>query len=452
MSTESEETQTVPFQYKNNGNYIIVFTDSLEEFKVIQDYYSNIESPPILVRGLESKNNKMESGIIEYYMDELNEEDFIKNSKGIIYLYNFRLCSNNFFNYVQENNIPFYVHSTFESGRYETLNDNKMEHINTYMGYNKKDEIERIERIEGIEGIDGKKEVEKKIKIVEESNIKGMGNDSNQKLHLLTYIRRMEGNDSYYQLQIKCVLENYKHNLIQDMIVVGKNIEETFKNINFEKIEGKRLILINDDDDNITFYDMFLMANEIFKDKMVILMRSDIILLQTQTDMLSFYFMFIENSKMMLAMSRIERETSGRLIRLTPQNTLYDSMGQDAWIMKTPILIEENELIMKYDFNEIHSELYMNTYLIEKGYKIQNNINDLKIIRLSINNNLMVRDLIKRNSHPLNLDKITLLPEYGFMSNVTVENLLQMINSTDEDIYQYKMELMNKMLKKKLLG
>jgi hypothetical protein len=55
---------------------------------------------------------------------------------------------------------------------------NKMEHINTYMGYNKKN---------GIEGINTVNEVEKKIKIMEESNVKVMGDDSNQKLHLLTY-------------------------------------------------------------------------------------------------------------------------------------------------------------------------------------------------------------------------------------------------------------------------
>ncbi len=433
----SENEEIVPFQYKNNGQYIIIFSDSLEELNKIESYFKEKDQSILLVRGLEGKNNKLESTIQEYYMDELNEEDFIKNSKGIIYLYNYSLNSNNFINYVQDSNITFYISTTFEKEKYESDLQNK--DLSLYKSYTNKNGNNN----------NNNEETPSKIKIEEKK--KEMNNE-NQKLHLLTYIRRMEGNDQYYQLQIKCVLENYKNNFIQDMIVVGKNIEETFRNIHFDRIEGKRLILINDDDDNITFYDMFLMANEIFKDKMVILMRSDIILLQTQSDLLSLYFMYLTESKMMWGMSRIERETSGRLIRMPPQNSLFESMSQDAWIFKTPIINEQHELITKYDFNEIHSELYMNTYMKEKGYKIQNNINDFKIIRLCLNDNFVMRDLMKSSSTPLLKDKITVLPELGLMGNVSFESLFQMFNLTDEEIYQYKLEFMNNIIKRKMFG
>jgi hypothetical protein len=86
-------------------------------------------------------------------------------------------------------------------------------------------------------------------------------------LHVITYVRRMEGNDIYFQLQIKCILENYKSKYVENMIVVGKGIEETFQRMEFERIEGKKLILIDDDDDNITFQDLFYIANQIFENQ-----------------------------------------------------------------------------------------------------------------------------------------------------------------------------------------
>jgi hypothetical protein len=250
------------------------------------------------------------------------------------------------------------------------------------------------------------------------------------------------------------------------MIVVGKGIEETFQRMEFERIEGKKLIWIDDDDDNITFQDLFYIANQIFENQMVMLIRADIIFLHSPNGLalkaegfmqneaienLNYEFMLHE--KRVYSLTRIERDIQGKFVRIPPNQNLFGGVEQDAWIFKTPIECKDEkniECIKNVDFNERFSELYMNRYLVTHGYELINDIRNYKIIRVNLYPDLSRRDLIKNPSKRIEDEKVYLLPEYEMIENMTIEQLLLSTGMKQEEIYEIKKEMMNRYFMKYL--
>jgi hypothetical protein len=401
-----------PFQYQHK-NYIILFCEMKEDF---QKYTKDGE---FLVRSLESKDEVWEDfSSPQIYIDEMNEEVFIQKCKKIIYTLSYQTERSTWIEYAKQ--------------------------------YEKEIDISNDLQIISFEDLP-KKRIEKKRDPIILMDIQNSTKEYSTKINLITYIRRMPGNDMYYQLQIKCILENYKHHGVKNILVVGMGVEDTFQKISYEKIDGKNLILINDDDDNISFMDLFTIANHVFQNEMVMILRSDTIFLQND-DLSSLWIQYLHSNKKIIALSRIERDIQGRLVRLPPQQTSFGGLEQDAWILKTPIDIKEecSEMIQKIDFNEKFSELYMNYFMKKMGYQVTHDSREYKILRICIHPDIGMRDLIKPPSQPLQKEKIEMIPDLGIMEMISMDQWIQMMHYDDEEIYEMKTEWMNRFYKKRL--
>lgn len=407
MRIKRDRKMETPFYYQHE-NYLIIFCETIEEF---EKYKGDI-------RCMDVKSERWDSLIPQIYIDEMNEEILIQKCKKIIYGLSYQTERSNWFEYAKQYGKEIDIQNDLQIMKYEDL---------------------------------PKKQIEKEIQKIQLKR----EFDTNHvlpKINMITYIRRMSGNDMYYQLQIKCILENYKHHQVKNILVVGMGVEDTFQKISYEKISAKQLILINDDDDNISFMDLFTIANSVFQDEMVMILRSDTIFLQND-DLSSLWMNFYESSKKIISISRLERDIQGRVIRQSPQQTCMGGLEQDAWIIKTPIQFKEEkdiEMIQKIDFYERWSELYMNHYMKKIGYTIFHDTREFKILRICIHPNMEERNIIKTPSQPLDKEKIEMLPDISYTDMITMEQWMQMMSCNDEEIYEMKKEWMNRFYKKRL--
>lgn len=397
-----------PFYYQHE-NYVLLFIQHIEE---IQKY--KLVSEEMYVRCMVNGDEKWEDvEIPQIYMDEMNEEILIKKAKRIIYTLSYQLESNRWIEYVKQ--------------------------------FQKEMDIENDLQIISYEDLPQKCKIEGKKEMIHYQIQNPSFSNMLPKINLITYIRRMQGNDMYYQLQIKCILENYKHHSVENILVIGMGVEETFQKIHYEKIVDKKLILINDNDDNISFSDIFTIMNGVFQDKIVMIMRSDIIFLQCD-DITSLCLDLMYSDKKIISLSRIDRDMQGRLVKQPPQQTFFGGSEQDAWIIRSPVMFqdEEIEMIEKIDFNERYSELYMNYFMRKQGYKIVHDTRDYKILRICLHSEVNVRDLMKHPSREIDKKKMDLIPDMGYIENINMDQWVQMMSCSEDDIYEMKMEWMNR--------
>jgi hypothetical protein len=61
-----------------------------------------------------------------------------------------------------------------------------------------------------------------------------------------------------------------------------------------------------------------------------------------------------------------------------------------------------------------------------------------------------MRDLIKPPSQPLEKEKIEMIPDLAMMEMISMDQWIQMMHFNDEEIYEMKIEWMNRFYKKKL--
>ncbi len=234
------EVNRTPFQYENE-DFILFFCKNETELQKIHEFMKDKEEKWVrCMKGNETRYEweSLSSFFFQEYIDSLNMEEYIKKSRYVIDLEG----EDDYMEYIERYRKKVYMGNEFQKDDLErVMGMSEEENWEEY----KKRKMERVvQKEEDKNGI----KIEKKI----EDPMKGK-QEKMEGLHVITYVRRMEGNDIYFQLQIKCILENYKSKYVENMIVVGKGIEETFRKMEFEKIDGKKLILIDDDDDNITF-------------------------------------------------------------------------------------------------------------------------------------------------------------------------------------------------------
>jgi hypothetical protein len=426
--------EEIPYQFEKE-NFILIFCDDDLLYQKVKDSIC-VEND--FVRCLEGKEEKR--GEEDKYIDELNIEDYIRKSKFIIYKREKRI-EGILHKYILQYQKKIYLKKEFEENEFKNWLEEE---------YQESKIIIQIERWnEDIIQSEEKKNIYNISKEIK--NIEDMNGGISEGIQMITYIRKIEGNDLLYHLQIKCVLENYKNKLIQNVVVIGKDIETFFQTIHYEKIENKKIILINDDDDNITFQDMFVIGNELFKNKIIFIVRSDVIFINSEGNH-ELEFDLLLDEKKIYCLSRIERDIHGRFVRIPPNLTLFNSVDQDGWIFKAPIeCMDEKEIecIKDYDFNEKWSELRMNHYMKVQGYKLVNDIRNYKIVRVNLHPQFEVRELIKEPVKIGGTD-FEMLPEYSYLENMSFEQMIDLLGISDEDKYQWKVDMMNRYWKKKL--
>lgn len=445
----------IPKQYKYN-NFIIIICNQFELYKNIFEYIKLREDGQLmedikLIRYMKPNNEKYiiendesTTNIFEEFFDELNEEEYIKKCKYILNIDGTNLgkiieC------FIEKYQKKIYF-TEWNPEEYERV-------VSEDFQTNKNRRIKYLTTIQQKQNEENK--ISDQIKIIKEINeinhITSTEQEDN-KINIVTYVRKID-NEFLNSLQFKCIIENYKNPAVKNIVVIGDGVEDSFKSIHYEKIDYKRIILVNDNDDNISFSDMLSIANELFNEQIVVILRSDIILL-SDIELESLYLEYYIENKKVYCLTRIERDSQGRFIRIAPNQNLFGAIEQDAWIFKSPIVLNENNdkirFIKEYDFYEKWSELYLNNYLLSEGYELINDNTSHKIIRITTQNDLRVREYIKPESKRLNKDDAVFLPEKSVINKITMDQWCNICQIDENEMYKWKMEMMNKSLKGKI--
>lgn len=246
-------------------------------------------------------------------------------------------------------------------------------------------------------------------------------------------------------IQKKCILENINNNNVQDILILGKNLLNNFGNIEIN--HGKKLYL-QEIEHEITYKDLFFYANTYFPNNIIAIVKSDIILVNSD-EMNNIEFDLLEDKLKIIGLSRFERALDGKICKINELSQIFYSTEQDAYFYRTPFDIDYN-YVEKLEFYEKFSELKLNNYFIKNNYNLINDTKKYRIIRLCYDNNIMTRKLIKNIDVIENIDDMYLLPENIGLDNINVEQLIQMLRLTETDIYKIKTEIINKYMKGKI--
>jgi len=224
--------------------------------------------------------------------------------------------------------------------------------------------------------------------------------------------------------------------------------------INKESFLDKELLLETFVNENISFTELIKITNNIFNDNNIVcILRSDIVI-QNQ-DNIDFIDLNIELSKKKIfSISRLDRCINSKIIKSQRLSNNLFSTEQDAWLFKTPILLNDESFKLlenKYLYNQ-YEHLYLNKILIKNDYHIVNNT-ILKILRILSNNDIDKRELlIEKNIENYNLDDIFLLPESDIVNKLPFEHLIKISGIDENEVYKIKCYFFNKYLKNKIIN
>lgn len=241
-------------------------------------------------------------------------------------------------------------------------------------------------------------------------------------------------------IQKKSITENLKNKSVDRMIIIGKEVNSKFKDILSDN-DLEKIIFI-ERDDQISFKIILDIADNILKNKIICIIRSDIILPNhVELDDIETEFMLYPRD--IISLSRIERLINGNLVRTEKMNKNLNSVELDAWIFKAPLNIE----VMKDALNDIifydkYSDVLFNNVLHKNNYTMINNSKKYKIIRLLYDNNIDDRHLLKNRDFPK--EHTYLVPDNENLERVSIDNLLRSLNIDNRELYLIKCDIFNK--------
>lgn len=158
--------------------------------------------------------------------------------------------------------------------------------------------------------------------------------------------------------------------------------------------------------------------------------------------------------KFVYTISRLDRLLNGNLIKYNKLNNILFSTEQDAWIFKSPLYIDSDN-INDLSLNDKYSELYFNNILKKNNYNLFNYTDKFRIIRILHENILDSRPLLTNNIDKTRLmemeNTINLVPDNS-INNVSIDSMINMFNIDANELYLIKCELFNKYYKNKLLN
>jgi hypothetical protein len=438
----------------NNNKYIILYSDSCDkEYDISISSYIKEKYDISIIKFLSLKDEKINNILIdEVYIDLSIEDTLIQNSLCIIYisnivrskkivdllkLYNKYIIFkkdkviddfNLFLKYYNNNNnndisltdVIYYSINNFE-GFFNNLKLNPLLNNNN-LNINIKVEYNKI--------------------------VKSYNDD---KINILTYYKHYDL-ELLNIIQKKCIFENLKNKYINKVIVIGDKLDERLKDI-LENNESKNLIieqfLINDGFIDLSFKDIFEIINNKYSNKIFCILRSDIIL-PNQESLEDIEIDMEEYDKKIYCISRIERLINGNLIKYDKLNKIFYSSEQDAWVFKSPLNINL-ELLKNIYFYERFSELELNNVLKINNYKIINNTNKYKVLRILTDSNIECRQILNINSVKRDINNFFLLPDEDSFNKIPIDHLIKIFNLDEQELYNLKCDLFNKYLRKNII-
>lgn len=439
----------------NSNKYIILYSDSCDkEYDISISAYIKENYDISIIKFLLLKDEKINNTLInEVYIDLSIEDILIKNSLCVIYisdiirskkiidllkLYNkyiifkktkviddFKLFlkyyNNNNNNDISLTDVIYYSINNFE----EYFNNLK---LNTLLNNNINNNVN--------------------IKVEYNKIVKSY---TDNKINILTYYKHYDL-ELLNIIQKKCIFENLKNKYINKVIVIGNNLDERLKDI-LENNESKNLIkeefLINEEFIDLSFKDIFEIINNKYSNKIFCILRSDIIL-PNQEGLEDIEIDMEEYNEKIYCISRIERLINGNLIKYDKLNKIFYSSEQDAWIFKSPLNINL-ELLKNIYFYERFSELILNNVLKINNYKIINNTNKYKVLRILTDNNIETRKILNINTVKRDVNTFFLLPDEDSFNKIPIEHLIKIFNLDEQELYNLKCDLFNKYLRKNII-
>jgi hypothetical protein len=415
------------------NTYLLLYLNKYyeNENELIDNIYNKFNIKIIkILNNDDIKKNINHSNFLEIFIDNQIENDLIKNAFIILYFSNYKKTKN-LCNLIKlyNKNIIYNI---------ENINENINENIDI------QNNIELFEKYynslnENVNNIEINKNIDITYKKINNNII-------NDKIHIITFFKNDES--IYKILQKKCIMENINNNHVSHVHIFGMNLTNEFSSC-IDVISNSKNLILNETCLNISFKDLFDYCNEKLLNKIICILRSDIILPnQNNLDDIDFYLTLNENDIFIL--SRLERLVNGNLARTEKLNKILYSSEQDAWIFKSPIKIDnlDNNII----FYDKYSELYLNKILYNNGYNIINDTNKYKIIRILYDNNIDNRLLINKKDIIKDSSNIYLLPDNIHLNNIDINMLLSIINIDDKELYNLKCYIFNKYLKKKIVN
>lgn len=431
-------------EYEEYNNLDVLFKKIYEEYGLkIINFLLNFENKKI-------NNTEI---LINIYQDEYIEEYIIKDCFCIIYCSKFKRSKNLLDlllkyekNIINLDNIENILNKNIkELEKYEQDKNIFIEYYKNLIDcYHEKDDFHT-----------------KNIKLICNKKIKDNNNNENSdKIHLITYYKETDIK-LLNIIQKKCIFENYKNKSIIKLLIIGNNLLEEFKDI-IEHDITKKIILhdISSDESyhkkNISFRDLVDISNTIFLNKIICILRSDIIL-PNQNELDDLEIDLLSNKNQLFSISRIERLINGNLVKSDKLHKILNCTEQDAWFFKSPLNIKDENIInlSKINFYDKYSELYFNNILKDEGYNVINNTKKYKIIRLLYENNIENRDLLNINNVldiKNNLENIALLPDNNTVDKISIDQILSSCKLDDIELYYIKCELINKYFKNKIFN
>ena len=441
-----------------NNKFIILYIDNniyndfdIEINNFLLEKY-NIKVIKFLLNTEEKKINF--NNLYEIYVDNHTEEYLINNCFFIIYLSKI-IRSNNLIDLLYKNKkyIYFFENVILNDEKFKNslnqfiknilnfdseLNNNIEENFQNFKIYyenlNKNKDIKLIIPIQ------------KNILINFNKKNNNIIDENYKKITIITYYKKYDF-EILNIIQKKCIIENIKNKNVYEICIIGENLEEEFKEIINEYKNINKNIILYQYSNYLTFKDLLTIINDNFKNKIICMLRSDIILPnQNDLDDIKLDLLSTENREI-YSLSRIERLVNGNLIKNNNLNKVLSSTEQDGWIFIAPLIINLESLENIYFYNK-HSELYFNKLLKDNNYNIINNTNKYKIIRILYDNNLDNRLLLKNDivNFKDNPD-IYLLPENNLIDKISLDNLLKLFNLDNNEIYNIKCDIFNKYFK-----
>lgn len=425
-------------EYKKD-KYILIYTDTFD--RSLLNY--NLPIIRLLLNNEEKNNND----ILEIYSDQYTENLLIENAFIIIYVSKFkrsRILINlivKFNKYIIDDvsNINELIQLFLEKHK-----SNSIENINSIIELSINIFKENYFKLKE----DSKDNLKKNIKIEYVKvlkNIKDLNDIMNdKKIHMITYFKNSE-NNILNTIQKKCIIENSRNKFINKVLVIGDNLKEIFKETDLENI------ILYPFNDNVSFKDLLYIANKHFENKIICLIRSDIIILN-QNELEDIEDYLLSNKNDIYCLSRMERLINGTIQKSRELSNLLYSTEQDAWIFKLPLEnIDSIDDLENIYFYEKYSELYFNNFLKINNYNLLNDTNKYKIIRLLANDNIENRLLLNAPFVIPEKEDIYLLPDNESLDKISIEQLVKILNINSKDLYYLKCELFNKYFADKII-
>lgn len=438
-NSSNERDQEIIIKLSNKFNFKIYSFLQLNETRLINESGESYDNSNKLIPGLEE--------IV--YVDDFTEDIYINEAEFIFCLNNLYCSFSNIINIIKKYNKENIFYDFTNLNNLDDLDDfqnsekykyNALINLteDPHLDLSNQDNLSQnqYESVETLQKININL-------IIKKNNITKNG------IIIITYFIKSD-KKILDIIQKKCIIENLKNTNVEKMMVIGNNLEEEFKDTD---ILNHPNIFIYQYEENISFHNLIDFASTFFENKIICILRSDIILLN-QITLNDLELDLLLDKNQFFALSRIERLINGNLVKCDKLNKLLYCTEQDAWIFKSPLKLnlEKN---LNIDLNKIYfydknSHLFLNKVLKDNDYNIINNSKKYKIIRILHENNLDSRLLYDNNSNITNLDNIYLLPDNEILEKITFEQLLNMVKVDENELYKIKCDIFDKYLKNKI--